>query len=119
MATTEVPADVFRLSLGERIAWARRHAGLSHDRLVMRLGRSNRSHLIKIEKGEHIPRQDLRDAIADAAGVPRDLFADDPQEAALSGDPFLAGHPRGAEAARGPAEAGDGARPVDVTKDAA
>jgi transcriptional regulator with XRE-family HTH domain len=89
-AADAIPAEVYRLPVGERIRWARNeHARLSHDRLVARLGRSNRGHLIKIERGDHVPRQDLRDAIADALGVPRDLFADDAQEvAAASGGPF-------------------------------
>lgn len=74
-APRAVPAKIYALPLNERIRWARRTAGLSHDRLAERLQRSNRGHLIKIEKGEHVPRPDLRDAIADATGVPRALFA--------------------------------------------
>lgn len=50
------------------------------------MGRSNRGHLIKIERGDHTPRQDLREAIADATGVPRDLFADDDEDEA---DPMV------------------------------
>lgn len=50
--------------------------------------------MIKIEKGEHIPRPDLRNAIADATNVPRDLFGDEDDEesdqvAHLSLDDFL------------------------------
>lgn len=75
-----VPSRVRQLPLGERIRWARRSAGLSHDRLVEKLGRSNRGHLIKIERGDHTPRGDLRDALADACGVPRDLFSDEDDE---------------------------------------
>lgn len=44
------------------------------------MGRSNRGHLIKIEQGVHRPGPDLRDAIADATNVPRDLFADEDEE---------------------------------------
>lgn len=68
------------MNLGHRIRWARQTAKLSHDGLVKSLGRSNRGHLIKIEKGEHVPRVDLRNAIADATNVPRELFADDLDE---------------------------------------
>lgn len=75
-----VPAKVYALPLGERIRWARKSAGFSHDRLVDQLGRSNRGHLIKIERGDHAPREDLRDAIADATNVPRDLFAEEDEE---------------------------------------
>jgi transcriptional regulator with XRE-family HTH domain len=60
---------------------------MSHDRIVEVMGRSNRSHLIKIEKGEHNPRQDLRDAYADATNVPRSLFDLDGEAADLGG-PF-------------------------------
>jgi transcriptional regulator with XRE-family HTH domain len=72
-----VPDAIRKLPLNERVRWARTSAGLSHDRLVAALGRSNRGHLIKIEKGIHAPGADLRDAIADATRVPRDLFAED------------------------------------------
>lgn len=76
-----IPASVTKLTLGQRIRWARKRAGLSHDQLVGKLGRSNRSHLIKIEKGIVLaPRRDLRDAIADATGVPRELFNEDDDE---------------------------------------
>lgn len=72
--TTRIPKHVREMPLGLRMRWARRRAGLSHDRLVEKLGRSNRSHLIKIERGDHVPRRDLRDAWADATSVPRELF---------------------------------------------
>lgn len=65
---------------------------MSHDWIVREIGRSNRGHLIKIEQGVHTPGEDLRDAIADALNVPRDLFAtdDDPESRAmpLSRDEF-------------------------------
>lgn len=73
-----------------RIKWARESARLSHDRLVTAIGRSNRGHLIKIEKGDHIPRVDLRNAIADATNVPRELFgADEDDEEAAQMDVIL------------------------------
>jgi len=73
--------------------WARKSAGLSHDRLVREMGRSNRGHVIKIEQGLHTPRQALRDDWADATNVPRDLFDD--EEAALSGETFRGDGARG------------------------
>jgi transcriptional regulator with XRE-family HTH domain len=60
--------------------WARTSVGLSHDRLVAEMGRSNRGHLIKVEAGTHIPREDLRNTWADATNVPRELFASDDDE---------------------------------------
>lgn len=76
----KIPKHVRKLKLGQRIKWARQSAHLSHDELVARIGRSNRSHLIKIEKGVHTPGGELRDAIADATNVPRGLFSDDDDE---------------------------------------
>jgi transcriptional regulator with XRE-family HTH domain len=75
-----IPNVIRELPLGQRIKWARKRAGLSHDSLVDRVG-STRSHLIKIEKGKvNRPRQELRDRIADATGVPRELFTDEDDE---------------------------------------
>lgn len=79
-ARRSVPKHIWDLPVGKRIRWARESAGLSHDRLVTAIGRSNRGHLIKIEKGDHTPRADLRDSIADATNVPRELFADEDDE---------------------------------------
>jgi transcriptional regulator with XRE-family HTH domain len=106
VSTTEnhlraVPDTIYRLPLAQRWSWARKTTKLSHDRIVELMGRSNRSHLIKIEKGDHTPRPDLRDAYADALGFPRDLFADDTEEDA-SGEPFRdgsGGSPDGTRAA--------------------
>jgi transcriptional regulator with XRE-family HTH domain len=75
-----VPRHVFELPLKDRMKWARTSAGLSHDRLVAAMGRSNRGHVIKIEQGKHAPGESLRDAWADATNVPRELFADEEDE---------------------------------------
>lgn len=83
-AARKIPAQVREMGLGERIRWARKTAGLSHDRLVEKIGRSNRGHLIKIEQGTHTPGPELRNAIADATNVPRDLFTDEDDEEADS-----------------------------------
>lgn len=69
-----VPDHVWGLPLKERLRWARKSAGLSHDRLVAAMERSNRGHVIKIEHGDHVPKDDLRAAWADATNVPRELF---------------------------------------------
>lgn len=80
------PKWVRELPFHERWRWARKTSRLSHDRIVELMGRSNRSHLIKIEKQIVMPRHELRDAYADATNVARDLFTD--EEAARPGDPF-------------------------------
>lgn len=91
VVTRAIPAEVRSLPVGQRIRWARKRAKLSHDRLIEAIGRSNRSHLIKVEQGHHNPRRDLRDAIADATGVARDLFdSDDDEEADPVADLFKA-----------------------------
>lgn len=87
-ARRSVPKPVWQLPIGQRIKWARETARLSHDRLVALIGRSNRGHLIKIEKGKHLPGPELRRLIADATNVPRELLEDedDDEEA----DPVVA-----------------------------
>lgn len=77
-----IPPHVRRMTFGERWRWARKQSGKSHDRIVAEMGRSNRGHLIKIEKGAHVPRQELREAYADATGVSHDLFAEEDDEEA-------------------------------------
>lgn len=109
-----VPPEVYKLPLGERIVWARKRSKLSHDRIVARLGRSNRGHLIKIEKGVHVPRDEFRAALADALAVPRELFADDPQEAAPLGATFRGS--RGSAATNGGADGASGAGADAVTE---
>lgn len=85
-----VPAEVWERPLGGRLRWARTTAKVSHDKLVSRIGRSNRGHLIKIEKGDvKHPSADLRVALADALDVPRELFSDDEDEEA---DPMALFH---------------------------
>lgn len=76
----KIPAPVRQMRLGERMRWARKSSGLSHDRLIEKMGRSNRGHAIKIEQGTHVPGLELRNAWADATNVSRDLFAEDDDE---------------------------------------
>lgn len=49
--------------VGRRIKTARKQAGLSHDKLAKRVGTS-RQHLIKLEKGTHLPGPSMLTAIA-------------------------------------------------------
>lgn len=71
------------LTVGEKIRWARKRCGLSLDRLGEAVGTS-RQHLIRLEAGRHVPRQDLLERIADATGQPVAFFgesADDQRQA--------------------------------------
>lgn len=65
-----------RVRIGMRIRQARKHAGLSHDRLGQLVGTS-RQHLIKLEKGKHAPREEMLQRIADATGKSVGFFMDD------------------------------------------
>lgn len=81
--------------IGERIRSARKRAGLSHDRLGAIVGTS-RQHLIRLEKGQHQPRDGMLGRIAAATGQPLAFFEngdgpveDDEEADSLSLDDFL------------------------------
>lgn len=65
--------------VGGNIRRARRDAGLSHDQLAAAVGTS-RQHLIKIEKGQHLPRPDMLSRIAAATGCDPDSLSEDGEE---------------------------------------
>ena len=65
-----------RIRIGLRIRQARKQAGLSHDRLAVAVD-SSRQHLIKLEKGKHVPREDLLQRIADATGKQLSFFTEE------------------------------------------
>lgn len=69
----DVPSQTHTPNLGERIRFARKRAGLSHDRLGAIVGTS-RQHLIRIEKGIHKPRPELLGRIAEATGSDLDAL---------------------------------------------
>lgn len=74
--------------VGLRIRQARKQAGLSHDTLAERIRgekrnpriRATRQHLIKLEKGQHLPRPEMLQAIADATGKRVEFFSSDEDE---------------------------------------
>lgn len=76
--------------VGRQIRKARRQSGLSHDKLAARVGTS-RQHLIKLEKGMHLPGDGLLEAIARETGKSEAFFEgdEDDEEAALSLDEML------------------------------
>lgn len=63
--------------LGKRIRRARLDTGLSHDKFAALVG-TNRSHLIKLEKGTHTPRAAMLKRIAEASGKPLGFFYSEP-----------------------------------------
>jgi transcriptional regulator with XRE-family HTH domain len=62
--------------VGRQIRKARKHSGLSHDQLGGRVGTS-RQHLIKLEKGIHLPRPEMLAAIARETGKSEAFFLGD------------------------------------------
>lgn len=66
-------------TLGEKIRWARKRAGLSHDRLGALAGVS-RQHLIRLEKGEHRPADELVQRLAEHTGQPVEFFLGSPAD---------------------------------------
>lgn len=65
-----------KLPIHQRIVWARNQKGLSQERLAERIGTSRR-HMIRIEKGQHVPGPVLRARIAEATEQPEDFFSPD------------------------------------------
>lgn len=59
--------------IAARIRQARRQSELTLDRLGEIVGTS-RHHLIRLEKGDHRPREEMLTRIAEATGKPVDFF---------------------------------------------
>ena len=68
-----------RARVGRQIRRARKDAGLSHDQLAERVG-SSRQHLIKLEKGKHLPGPRLLTAIARETGKSEAFFETDSED---------------------------------------
>lgn len=64
-----------RERVGRQIRRARITSGLSHDKLGSLVGTS-RQHLIKLEKGQHLPSDQMLDRIAEATGKTVEFFTD-------------------------------------------
>jgi transcriptional regulator with XRE-family HTH domain len=64
-----------RERIGRQIRKARLASGLSHDRIAEKAGTS-RFHLIKLEKGLHMPSPELLAEIGRATGQPLSFFED-------------------------------------------
>jgi transcriptional regulator with XRE-family HTH domain len=72
---TTTMSEAKRLPIGDRIKWARKRKGFSHDTLASMTGTSRR-HLIRLEKGENTPGIELRARIAAATEQSVDFFMD-------------------------------------------
>ena len=73
MVTAEVPQS---FTVAQRVRWARRRAGLSQERLAERIGTSRR-HVIRWEKGKHMPSRAYAVKIAEATNTTPELFHDE------------------------------------------
>lgn len=76
MAMATSPQD---LSIGKRIRWARKRAGLSQENLALAVGTSRR-HVIRWENDSHAPGPVYRERIAEATGQEAEMFSDGDEE---------------------------------------
>lgn len=63
--------ETYKQYVGHKIREARKTSGLSHDRLAAAAGmdgKGARQHLIKLEQGKHLPREQTLRVIAEATG---------------------------------------------------
>jgi transcriptional regulator with XRE-family HTH domain len=65
------------MSIGRRIRWARKRAGLSQDALAAAIG-TTRQVVIRWEKDRHLPNLESREKLAAATGQPAEFFAEQP-----------------------------------------
>ena len=63
-------------TVGQRIVWARKRAGLSQDRLAAAVG-TTRQVVIRWEKDRHRPNTESREKLAAATGQTAEFFSDD------------------------------------------
>ncbi len=68
-----------RERVGRRVKAARSDANLTLDGLAARVG-TTRQHLIKLEKGQHAPRAEMIQKIAEATGKAPSFFSSDEDE---------------------------------------
>ena len=85
------------MTVGQRIRWARREAGLSQERLALAIG-TTRQVVIRWERDKHLPNASSRERLGEALDQEADFFAD--TEVAPNGAPFRDGPSGGADGAR-------------------
>jgi transcriptional regulator with XRE-family HTH domain len=69
---------------GARIQKARKRTGLSQEAFAPKVG-TTRRHMIRLERGQHLPKGELRDRIVDVTGTEEQIqSADDEEEPDLS-----------------------------------
>jgi transcriptional regulator with XRE-family HTH domain len=72
--TTHETRRLKSLSVGQRIRWAREKKGVSQERFAEQIG-TTRRHMIRIEKGQHMPGPALIARIVEATDEPDAFFA--------------------------------------------
>jgi transcriptional regulator with XRE-family HTH domain len=73
------------MSIGERVRWARKRAGLSQERLAQTIG-TTRQVVIRWEQDKHVPNEESRRRLAEATGQDAGFFAQDEDEDDADGD---------------------------------
>lgn len=69
---------------GARIQKARKRTGLSQETFAPMIG-TTRRHMIRLERGQHLPKSELRDRIVEVTGTTEQIqSADDDEEVDLS-----------------------------------
>jgi transcriptional regulator with XRE-family HTH domain len=87
VTTTEAPSR--HSPIREKIKWARENprtnsgVKISQERFATLIGTSRR-HLMRIERGQHVPRGELVKRIAEATGHELEFFSDDDEEESSS-----------------------------------
>lgn len=76
------------LPLKDRIAWARRTFGPSHDQFAAKL-ETSRFTVIKWEKGLHVPRPLYLERLGEVTGRPELFQPDDEEPSSMSLDDLL------------------------------
>jgi transcriptional regulator with XRE-family HTH domain len=73
------------MSIGERVRWARKRAGLSQERLAQTIG-TTRQVVIRWEQDRHVPNEESRRRIAEATGQDAGFFAEADEEDDADGE---------------------------------
>lgn len=71
-------------TVGERIVWARKRKGISQVRLAEMIGTSQR-HISRLENGEHLPKEPMRDKLGAALDQDPGLFESDEDDEEADG----------------------------------
>lgn len=101
--------DATTLTVGKRIRWSRKQAGLSQDALAALIG-TTRQVIIKWEHDRHLPNASSRERLAQATEQSPDFFRDETPHVSEFDEDEEAALQRRARELVSPFQAGDGRR---------